>query len=517
MTANGPVVSGPSAESFRLLVESVKDYGIFMLDPKGYVSTWNAGAERIKGYAAAEIVGKHFSIFYPPEDVASGKCEHELSVAERSGHFEDEGWRLRRDGKKFWANVVITALRDANGALVGFGKVMRDLTDRLEVEAERVRRARAEEADRRKEDFLAILGHELRNPLSPMVSAVHLIKLRRGWNCDREIAVLDRQLVHMMRLVDDLLDLSRTMRGQLVFERTTLDVGQAIQNAVEVASPEIDRKGHRLEVDVRGPLFADADPTRLMQVFANILGNAVKYTPPGGHIRVRAAAEGETLSIAFADDGPGIPEEMRANIFDLFTQGHQAMDRSLGGLGIGLAVAKRLVEEHGGSITLEPSGSAPGSTFTVRLPRSTRADRASPGWSAERPRSQGRVRVLLVDDNEDSVEMMSTLLAQRGHDVRTAHTGPAALDVLADFLPQIAILDIGLPGMNGFELARKLRSTEACATIPIVALTGYARASDRRTAEEAGFDLYLVKPLETARLIELVETGPARAADRAGA
>ena len=270
------------ARRFRLLVESVKDYAIFMLDPSGRVSSWNAGAERIKGYRAQEIIGQHFSKFYPPEDIEAGKCERELEVATRDGRFEEEGWRLRKDGTRLWANVTITALRNGEGTLVGFAKVTRDLTERRAAEDERLRLAKSQEAERRNEEFLAIMGHEMRNPLSPMVTAVHLIQLRGGRNCDREIAVLGRQLAHMTRLVDDILDASRFLRDQVPLVRKVTEIGDVLASAVDVAAPLLEEKRHRLEIKVpKGGLLVDIDAARMTQVFGNMLNNAAKYTDQG--------------------------------------------------------------------------------------------------------------------------------------------------------------------------------------------------------------------------------------------
>src|SRR5580704_9152343 len=246
----GQSEGGEESRRFRLLVESVRDYAIFILDPGGWVSTWNPGAERIKGYKASEIIGQHFSKFYPRADVESGKCERELEVATREGRFEEEGWRLRKDGTPLWANVTITALRNREGVLIGFAKVTRDLTERKAAEEERLRLAQSEEAERRNQEFLAIMGHEMRNPLSPMVTAVHLIQLRGGRNCDREIAVLGRQLAHMTRLVDDILDASRFLRDQVPLVRKVMEVGDVLANEVDVAASLLEEKRHRLEIKV---------------------------------------------------------------------------------------------------------------------------------------------------------------------------------------------------------------------------------------------------------------------------
>lgn len=501
------------ADLLRLMVDSVKDYAIFMLTTEGCIASWNRGAQRIKGYEASEIIGKHFSIFYPREDVEAGKCEYELEVAAREGRFEDEGWRLRKDGSRFWANVVITALRDGEGKLRGFGKVTRDLTERVEAERERLRRARAEEAERQKEEFLAIVGHELRNPLAPMHTAVQLLKLRRGVGCDREIGVLERQLVHMMRLLDDLLDVSHMMRGKLQLARKVTELSELLANAVDVSAALIEQKGHRLRLDVpSAPICVDVDQVRMTQVFANLLNNAAKYTDPGGEIRVSARVEGRRVTVAFEDTGIGLARDSIGSIFDLFVQAATAKERQLGGFGIGLAIAKRLVAAHGGEIAAESEGPGCGSRFLVTLPLAVPVRDETPSPAASTTRAIVRRRVLVVDDEEDSAMMLEALLSQLGHDVRTAADGARALEVAGAFEPHIAILDLALPGIDGFELVRRLRRIPSCAHIPVVALSGYARASDRQEALKAGFTEHFAKPVDVNELSRVIEGVPERAA-----
>ncbi|HEY2516989.1 MAG TPA: ATP-binding protein [Polyangiaceae bacterium] len=507
------VDSGLDADLLRLLVDSVKDYAIFMLTTDGRIASWNRGAQRIKGYEAPEIIGKHFSVFYPREDVEAGKCEYELEVAARVGRFEDEGWRLRKDGSRFWANVVITALRDGDGKLRGFGKVTRDLTERVQAEQERLRRARAEEAERQKEEFLAIVGHELRNPLAPMHTAVHLLKLRRGVGCDREIGVLERQLVHMMRLLDDLLDISRMLRGNLQLASRVTELSAVLANAVDVSAPLIEQKGHRLQLDVpTAPIWVNVDLVRMTQVFANLLNNAAKYTDPGGEIRVRARLEAGQVVVAVEDTGIGLARDSVGRIFDLFVQAATAKERRLGGFGIGLAIAKRLVAAHGGDIKAESEGPGRGSRFVVTLPEAVPERDETPAAASSTTRATVRRRVLLVDDDEDSAMMLEALLTQLGHDVQIAHDAARALEVAEEFGPHIAFLDLALPGIDGLELARRLRRIPACANVPLVALSGYARESDRQAALKAGFTAHFAKPVDVSDLQRVIEGSRERAA-----
>jgi PAS domain S-box-containing protein len=498
-----------SEQLFRLMVESVRDYAIFLLDPTGRVATWNIGARRIKGYAESEIIGRHFSAFYPEEEVRSGKCEYELEVAAQDGRFEDEGWRIRKDGSRFWANVVISSVRDESGKLVGFAKVTRDLTERKRGEEERAARRAAEEANRAKDEFLAMLGHELRNPLAPIATALQLMQLRGDARTSKEQQVIERQVQHMMRLVDDLLDVSRITRGTLALERRRIDLRGVIARAVELASPLLEQRKHHLQIDLPDqPLPVEADDARLTQVFANILVNAARYTEAGGQIGVRARCSEAEVSVSIQDNGRGISAELLPRIFELFVQGQQSADRSEGGLGIGLTLARRLVEKQGGRVTAESPGVGLGSTFTVQLPL------AEPGVEAAGPASARLTpqralrarRVLVVDDNEDAALMLAEVLRTVGHQVETAGDAAEALRVVRRFQPEIAILDIGLPVMDGYALATRLQEEHGPATPRMIAVTGYGQQTDRELSLRSGFSAHLVKPVDVQALIDLIES-----------
>ena len=504
-----------SRERFQLLVESVKDYAIFMLDPTGRVESWNLGAQRIKGYSAAEILGRHFSAFYPPEDIEAGKCELELDIATKSGRFEEEGWRVRKDGTTFWASVVITAVHDRTGLLVGFAKVTRDLTDRIAAEAERLQRVRAEEGERKAAEFLAIMGHELRNPVAPMLTAVELIKLRRGEGCEKEIEVLERQLAHLKRLLDDLLDVSRPSRAETALARREIDVADLVANAIEMASPLVDQRRHQLRVEVRDErLLVDVDPARMAQVLGNLLINAAKYTDPGGHITVRAQREGDFVRVDVVDDGIGISNELMPRLFDAFTQGKQSLERQVGGLGLGLTIVQRLVAEHGGEVFAESDGPGRGSRFSVRLRRVEAPPTSEPLVPVRMAGVlRGGRRVLLVDDNEDSSEMLGMYLEHLGHHVRIALDGPSGLRAATEIQADIAFLDLGLPGMNGYDLATAIRKLPGYEDIPIVAVSGYAGDEDKRAAAAAGFSDHFAKPVEIDRVRQAVDAAPRRTSD----
>jgi PAS domain S-box-containing protein len=490
-----------SDEQFRLLVEGVRDYAIFMLDPQGHVASWNRGAELIKGYRADEIVGRHFSVFYPADAIARGWPEHELQVARAEGRFEDEGWRVRKDGSLFWANVIITALFDREGTLRGFAKITRDLTERKRIEA-------LEEADLRRNEFLAMLSHELRNPLAPIKNALSVMRLCgvSEPSLDWARTVVERQVSHLTRLVDDLLDVSRIAVGKITLQRKPLDVSQVLTGAVEASRPLIDSRGHRLTVVAPSePLLIEGDLTRLSQTLTNLLNNAAKYTPEGGEIWLTAGKEEGMAVIRVRDTGVGIPADLLPDIFDLFTQGERGLDRAEGGLGIGLTLAQRLVKLHGGSIEALSEGPGQGSELVVRLPlaaASALSSVSSRGPAERRP--EGFRRVLVVDDNRDAAESLEILLSLWGHQARSAQDGPEALALTAEFRPEIVLLDIGLPGMDGYEVARQMRALSAGRNALIVAVTGYGRNSDRLHSQEAGFDHHLVKPVQPEVLQELI-------------
>jgi PAS domain S-box-containing protein len=501
-------VAEEESRRFRLLVDSVKDYAIFILDPDGRIATWNAGAERLKGYTRQEILGRHFSTFYTRDDIDAAKCELELEGAARDGRFEDEGWRLRKDGSRFWANVVITALRDQAGALVGYAKVTRDLTDRLRVEQERTHALAMEEAARRKDEFLAVMGHELRNPLASIVTAAHLMKLRGGRANEKEVDVVDRQARHMTRLVDDLLDASRALRDKVVLFPKKVEIGVVLANAIELASALFEHRRHGLTVDVPEGLVVQVDVERMGQVFGNILSNAAKYTPEGGRIHMSAEAVDDHVLVRIEDNGRGIAPELLAQVFDLFVQGEQGIERKEGGLGIGLAVARKFVEAHGGEIRAESAGTGRGTRFTVRLPFS---HAASPDVAVEEQPapSKKRRRILLVDDNHDSVDLMRALLEYLGHEAHVAYDGPTGVQAFRELQPDIVLLDIGLPGLSGYEVLAQMRAMPAGAKAAIIAVSGYARDVDRARALKAGFTDHLGKPVQMRQLVDLLAIGVA--------
>jgi PAS domain S-box-containing protein len=385
-------------------------------------------------------------------------------------------------------------------------------TERLHTErgellaSERHARGEAESASRAKDEFLALLGHELRNPLAPIVTALQLMQLRGAHVVERERAVIERQTQHLVRLVDDLLDVSRITRGKVELKRERTELAPVVTRAIEMASPLIEQRRHDLEVQVppRG-LALDADPARLAQVIANLLTNAAKYTESGGRITITAARIGAEIELAVRDTGIGIAPDVLPRVFDMFVQERQALDRAQGGLGLGLTIVRSLVDLHGGTVSVHSDGQGQGSEFSIRLPAAVplvaagAAARAAPADAAP-----GGLRILIVDDNADAAELLAGLLEAMGHATKIAHDGPAALLAAGPFAPELALLDIGLPVMDGYELAQRLRQQLADPGLRIVAVTGYGLDSDRERTRAAGFDAHLVKPVSYDRLRRII-------------
>ena len=365
---------------YRLLVQSVRDYAIFMLDPAGVVASWNEGAQRIKGYGADEIIGQHFSKFYPAEDIAAGKPPWELEVAVREGRFEEEGWRLRKDGSTFWANVVITTLRDERGTVVGFAKVTRDLTERRAAHERALEDARrvaaAEVANRAKSDFLAAMSHELRTPLNAIGGFAELMELGiAGPVTDDQRSYLARiraSQQHLLGIISDLLNYSRIEAGQVAYEITTVRLTDLLDTVLPLIEPQAAMKKITLERRPCPPeLKALADRAKTGQVLLNLLSNAVKFTPHGGRITVSCGIAGESVTIAVADTGPGIPPGKQAEIFEPFVQLGRSLTSTQEGAGLGLSISRDLSRAMNGDVTVESVGGE-GSTFTLTLPRARR-------------------------------------------------------------------------------------------------------------------------------------------------
>jgi len=362
----------------------------------------------------------------------------------------------------------------------------------------------AEAANRTKDQFLAMLGHELRNPLSPIVTALGLLKLRGGtW--PRELAIIERQVRHLIRLVDDLLDVSRITRGKVELQPRPIEIHSVVARAVEMASPLLEERQHQLSVDVAATgLVVDGDVDRLAQVLANLLSNAAKYTPPGGHVQVRGRRDGAEVAVDVADNGQGLPLDLLPHVFDLFVQGPRTSDRREGGLGLGLTLVRSLVAMHNGRVEVHSDGPARGSTFTVRLPASAARPEAEQEPVVAMLPTKAR-RLLIVDDNADAVNILAEALRERYHTVKIAYDGPSALAVVDEFVPDVAVLDIGLPVMDGYEVAARLREKLGASAPVFIALTGYGQAHDRARSRDAGFLEHFVKPVDVEALLRAIE------------
>jgi signal transduction histidine kinase len=376
-----------------------------------------------------------------------------------------------------------------------------------------------EAANRAKDEFLAMLGHELRNPLAPIVTALQLMKLRGDGRPSREFDIIERQVNHLVRLVDDLLDVAKITKGKVDLKRRVVELSELVARGVEIASPLIEQRMHHFQIDVpRRGLRVAADEARLAQVISNLLTNAARYTGQGGEIALTAVRDGADAVLCVKDNGIGIGPEMLPKIFDLFVQGPRPIDRTEGGLGLGLALVRNLVSMHGGSVAAHSEGPDRGSEFVVRLPlASPDEDEAAPldpaPHAAVGQRHAGQ-RVLLVDDNRDALEVMAEAVRLEGYEVEIAYDGPTALVALDQFAPTVIVLDIGLPVMDGYEVARQIRARPAHAATRLIALTGYGQASDRARAEAAGFDVHLVKPVSISTLLAEVQALPAAGSDQ---
>jgi PAS domain S-box-containing protein len=490
------------------IVESSDD-AIVSKTLQSIILSWNKGAERLFGYSAEEAIGQPITMLLPPDR----RAEEQQILArivrgERIEHFETV--RVRKDGRHIDISLTISPIRDVAGVIVGASKVARDISSRKSLEAhnkelrerEQLARREAESANRAKDEFLAMLGHELRNPLSPIVTALQLMKLRGGDALERERAVIERQVSHLTRLVDDLLDVSRIAQGKVDLKEDIIEIAEVVAKAIEIATPLLDQRAHALDVDVRRKLSVQGDALRLTQVISNLLTNAAKYTPRGGRITVRATEERGEIVIRVRDSGIGIAPDVLPHVFDLFVQERQAIDRSQGGLGLGLTIVRNLVERHRGSVSAHSDGPGSGSEFVVRLPRASVPAEMAPtagvasGTGPVSSPNDTVLGILVVDDSVDGAETLAAALTAKGYKTRVAFDAPSALRIAAEFRPAVVLLDLGLPVMDGYELAARLRSLSELNGVRLFALTGYGQKADRRKTRDAGFEHHFVKPMD---------------------
>lgn len=464
----------------------------------GMITTWNPGAETIFGYSAREAVGRPITIIVPPEQQhEEAEILARLRAGERVSHYETI--RRRKNGTLVNVSLSVSPLKDASGRVTGASKIARDITQQKQAEQEIKAQAEAlREMDRRKDEFLAILSHELRNPLAPIRQAAAISAAPKASEDQRRWAteVIRRQVQTMSLLLDDLLDVSRITRGTLQLRPAEANLSEIIRAAIETARPLLDARGHRFEVEApHESVLFQADPLRLAQVLSNLLTNAAKYTNSGGFIRLVAKADGQQIVLRVEDNGIGIAPAALSRIFTMFSQAPEAQERAEGGLGIGLALARGLVELHSGTIEAESAGLGRGSTFIVTLPqqpvRAAASSNTAPPESASKKR-----RVLVADDNRDAADSLAMLLRMEGHDVRVVYDGAKAIAAIQENPPEIALLDIGMPEVNGYEVARTLRQAFPKDRLTLIAVTGWGQKHDVTRAMDAGFDCHFTKPID---------------------
>jgi PAS domain S-box-containing protein len=498
-------------ERFDLLAADAKEYAIFLLSKDARLICWNPGAERLFGYQSREIVGQHFSRFFSPDDILTGQPEHELKTASADGRADSVRWQIRKDGSHFWCKSTLTPLLDEHKQLRSYARVMHDLTD---TEAQGAQKKRADdfaEANRNTEEFMALLSHELRNPLSPILNALSILRQMKTGDPIIEQAgnIINRQVVQLVRLVDDLLDISRITKGKLRLTKEKVEMRVVANHAAESVRPLMDARKHDFSVSLPTvPIWVEADPARLEQIVVNLLNNAAKYTDLGGLIRMTVQQEGSDAVIRVRDNGIGIAAEKLPRIFDLFNQVDGSLSRSYGGLGIGLALVRTLVEMQDGRVIAQSGGLRKGSEFTVKLPLVADETVSVAKTVLEPPKQIGpSLRILVVEDNVDSADSMSLLLRLHGHHVEVARTGPTGLEMAMVSRPDVVLLDIGLPGMDGYQVAKHLREKPEFKNVVLCALTGYTPSeADRDRQQKTGFDHYFVKPVNLATLLYLFST-----------
>ncbi|MEW5857831.1 MAG: PAS domain S-box protein [Cyanobacteriota bacterium] len=524
-----------SEERFHLLLENVKDYAIFFLDTERRITRWNSGAERILGYKEAEILGQHGSIIFTPEDREKGADKREIDKAEAEGRAENERWHVRKDGSRFWGSGIVTPLRDETGQLRGFAKIMRDATERKQAEDERNQlleseqeaRTQAEAANRIKDEFLAVLSHELRTPLNPILGWSKLLRSRTfdKKTADRALETIERNAKLQIQLIEDLLDVSRILRGKLSLNICPVALTTTIEAAMETVRLAAQAKSIQIQTMLDSSVgLVAGDPNRLQQIVWNLLSNAVKFTPDGGRVEVRLSGvrgqesgvrgkEQQTTNnyaqIQVSDTGKGISPDFLPHVFDYFRQADSTTTRVFGGLGLGLAIVRHLVELHGGTVWAESLGEEQGTTFTVRLPLKTihpqtKEDSTPPDC----PIDLSERKILVVDDDVDSRDFVTFALEQCGALVTSVASAGEALEALAVEKPDLLLSDIGMPEKDGYTLMREIRamSPEQGGQIPAIALSAYASQSDSEQALSAGFQKHIAKPVEPTELITVVAT-----------
>jgi len=499
-----------SEQRLATTLRSIGD-AVIATDENGVVNLSNPLAETLIGWKAGEALGKPVDeVFRIINEESRAPAESPVSKVLREGRtvgLANHTLLIRRDGVETPIEDSAAPIIDDRGGILGVVVVFRDAT------GARAAEQALRDADHRKNEFLAVLAHELRNPLAPIRQASHIARsaaatpAQIGWST----GVIERQVGHMARLLDDLLDVSRITRGTLEVRKSRVELASVIEAAIEMARPLFDERNHTLSLDVSSqPLPLDADPLRIAQVFANLLTNAAKYTSSGGKIRLSAASAGDYAEVRIVDNGVGMSGESLANIFQMFVQIASPLDRNESGLGIGLALSKALVELHAGTIEASSPGPGQGSEFLVRLPLARERRVEAPKAAAPAPQRAASLRIVVADDNRDAAATLAALLELSGHEVAVVNDGAAALEAIEESRPDIALLDIGMPTLNGYDIAKRVRATEWGGAITLVAVTGWGQDADRDQAFAAGFDHHWVKPVDSTLALELCNTATPR-------
>lgn len=486
-------------EQIRSFLEQISDYAIFMMDTQCRATTWNDGVRQVLGFDEHEFLKRDVRpLIFTPQAHASGVVDAEFETAARNGSASDDRWMQRKDESQFWASGITTSIRDSAGTVVGFSKVMRDMTEQKHNSDELSRlAAELSEESRRKNEFLATLSHELRNPLSPIKSAVQLMSML---NISPEVedlrATMELQVEQIVRLLDDLMDVSRIGRGKIELKRHVVEIRAIVDAAVENSQTLVASNNQQLSVDVPTEgLCVDVDSARITQVICNLINNASKYSDLDCKIQISAERIAEHVVVRVTDNGSGISADRIDDIFEMFAQIEDSVERGTAGLGIGLTLVRTLVELHGGKVAAASDGVGLGSEFTISLPVAAAPQSTTPVESVA-PFAIRPMKVLVVDDMRALSVILSRLLTKLGHDVRVVDSGPAALEILKTFPAELVFSDISMPGMTGYELAKRLRVDHSRRNLKLVAMTGYGQASDREKALAAGFDEHMVKPVD---------------------
>ena len=503
-----------SEERLRLVVEGARDFAMLLLDKSGRITAWNTGAQRLLGFAESEVVGQPGAIIFTPEDKAAGEPEKELAQASATGHAEDERWHVRKDGSRFWGSGVMNALRNPDGSIRGFVKVLRDETVRKQAEeAEQAAREAAELANRTKDEFLATLSHELRTPMSAILLWAKMLNDKSDpESLNQGLAAIRNSADAQKQLIEDLLDTSRITSGNLRLELKPTELSEVVDSAVESVLPAAHAKGVNIAAEVDPKVgTVRVDPDRIKQVLWNLLTNAVKFTSDAGNVEVKLQRRGREVELRVTDSGKGIDADFLPHVFEAFRQADSTTTRSHAGLGLGLAICKKLVEQHGGTITALSDGPGRGSTFIVTLPspslRSPASSKIQPSSTGEEQTKLVGLRVLLVEDEPETRNALAAAIRQARATVTPVESAAAAVEAYQKSIFDLLVSDIGMPGEDGYSLIRRIRSNEAknkTKRTPALALTAFVSEEDQRKAIAAGFDRHLGKPVEPDRLLSIL-------------